>query len=132
MKNNFKLILITILTLSLFSLPYIAFCGSLSIEGKVFDDKNCNGQRNGPDTGISGVTITLNPGAITTTTAGDGTYSFTGLNAGAYTVKENDPSGYCSTTPNKVTVKLAKKKVTNIDFGDSKKSISPPDECCDD
>ncbi len=130
MKNNSKLILIIILTLSLFSLPYIAFCGTLSISGRVFNDKNCNGQKNGPDIGIGGVTITLNPGAITTTTAGDGSYSFSGLNAGTYTIKETDPAGYCSTTPNKIGVQLAKKNIKNQDFGDSKIAVSPPGESC--
>ncbi|OGL39302.1 MAG: hypothetical protein A3C43_11865 [Candidatus Schekmanbacteria bacterium RIFCSPHIGHO2_02_FULL_38_11] len=63
-------------------------------------------------------------------TAVDGTYSFSGLAAGTYTVKETDPAGYCSTTPNKITITIKNKKVTNQDFGDSKNTISPPALCC--
>ncbi len=44
---------------------------------------------------IEGVTITLSGAADrTTTTAADGTYSFTGLAAGTYTVTETQPLGY--------------------------------------
>ena len=57
-----------------------------SIAGKVVDNSVV---------GIPGVTITLSGTAgATTTTAADGTYSFTGLAAGTYTVAETQPSGY--------------------------------------
>ena len=108
----------------------------LSIRGRVYEDKNCNGERKGGEKGIEGVTITLNPGAITTLTKHDGKYKFDGkhkdedLPAGIYTVQETDPSGYCSTTPNTITVILVKKKVKNQDFGDHKIGVSPPDNSC--
>ena len=105
----------------------------LSISGRVFEDKNCNGERKGGEKGLEGVTITLNPGAITTLTKHDGKYKFKDkdLPAGIYTVQETDPSGYCSTTPNTITVILVKKKVKNKDFGDHKLGVSPQnDSCC--
>ena len=123
---------ITLISLSLFFFSSIGFCaGILKISGRVYDDKNCNGQRNAGDIGIGGVTLTLTPGAVVTLTAADGTYSFSGLAAGTYVVTETDPAGYCSTTPNKITVKLGKKNAQNINFGDSEKAVSPPDiSCC--
>ena len=103
----------------------------LSIRGRVYEDKNCNGERKGGEKGLEGVTITLNPGAITTLTKHDGKYKFKDLQAGTYTVQETDPSGYCSTTPNTIAVILVKKKVKNQDFGDHKIGVSPPiDPCC--
>ena len=128
-KYKFSLSL-AIVCMSIFFLTNSSYAATHAISGRVFNDKNCNGQLNGPDTGIAGVTMTLNPGAITTLTAGDGTYSFPGLVMGSYTVKETLPGGYCATTPTKVAVTIKNKKVTNIDFGDSQSTISPPDLCC--
>lgn len=57
-----------------------------SISGSVVD------QDGGP---IAGVTITLSGAATATTTTGtDGTYSFTGLAPGIYTITETQPAGY--------------------------------------
>ena len=72
-----------------------------SIAGKVFLDLNNNGTQQSGDTAFSGVTITLSgtndQGAITpqtTNTATDGSYSFTGLRPGTYTVTEGgQPAG---------------------------------------
>jgi len=132
---KYKLIfIITLISLSTCSLSSIGFCaGILKIFGTVYNDKNCNGERNGGDKGIGGVTLTLNPGAVVTVTNPGGNYKFENLSAGTYTVTETDPAGYCSTTPNMRTVILVKKNVHDQDFGDSKVSVSPPDEsCCDD
>ncbi len=74
-----------------------------SISGTVLDDLNND---NTGDTGIAGVTITLwtDPNAdgnqadgvvfATTTTAANGSYSFTNLPPGAYVVVESQPVGY--------------------------------------
>ena len=69
-----------------------------SISGTVFLDQNNNGLQNGPDTGISGVTIELldNGGSVvaTTTTDASGNYSFSGLVPGSYAVRQpTQPSG---------------------------------------
>lgn len=77
-----------------------------SIAGTVFLDQNNNGVQNGADTGIAGVLIELldagNAVIATTTTAADGSYSFTGLLPGTYSVHQpNQPAGTSSgiTTP---------------------------------
>ncbi|WP_026424185.1 SdrD B-like domain-containing protein [Actinokineospora inagensis] len=75
-----------------------------TISGRVFSDRNNNGNFDvgTNDTGISGVSVVLtgtktNGGAtvnIPTTTASDGTYSFTAVEAGTYQVTETTPSAY--------------------------------------
>jgi serine-aspartate repeat-containing protein C/D/E len=87
-----------------------------AIEGRVFCDDNNNDVEDAGDTGVSGVTVELldgngnpvldsNGDAVTTTTAANGDYSFTGLEAGDYQVRfptsvdgktlvdANDPNG---------------------------------------
>ena len=66
-----------------------------SISGKVFRDVDKSGTFNGTDSGIGGQTINLtgkdvdgNTVTRTTTTAADGSYSFTGLPEGTYTVRQ--------------------------------------------
>ncbi|RMF97018.1 MAG: hypothetical protein D6734_02860 [Candidatus Schekmanbacteria bacterium] len=109
-------------------LPSIS--SALKISGIVFDDKNCNGNRNLGEKGIAGVTIILNPGSLTTTTNAAGRFKFNGLTPGTYTLTEVDPSGYCSTSPNVRIVRLVFKNVSGQIFADSKKAISPPAGCC--
>lgn len=66
-----------------------------TINGQVFLDYDNSGTFNGPDSGIAGVTITLTGGDLVTpltrTTDALGTYGFTGLNGGTYTVTETQP-----------------------------------------
>ncbi len=76
----------------------------VGLSGSVYVDSNNNGVRDSGERPISGVTITLSGTdsagrsmSRTTTTAADGTYSFTGLpasNSAGYTVTETQPSGY--------------------------------------
>lgn len=73
------------------------------INGRVFLDQDNDGQFNGANTGISGVTVelyrhngTAYPGVATatTTTDGNGNYSFSNLSAGMYRVQEpTQPTG---------------------------------------
>jgi uncharacterized repeat protein (TIGR01451 family) len=72
-----------------------------SLSGFVYFDANDNGTKDGSDTGISGVTLTLSgtdeTGAavnMTATSGSDGSYKFDGLRHGTYTVTETPPSGY--------------------------------------
>jgi uncharacterized repeat protein (TIGR01451 family) len=92
----------------------------------VFNDLNGNGVQDGGENGLSGVTITLRNGEgtaiATTTTVGDGSYQFTNVSAGSYTVEETDPSGFVSTTPNTVSTTVAAGGAANANFGDR---ISP-------
>ncbi|WP_165488587.1 MULTISPECIES: SdrD B-like domain-containing protein [Dyella] len=63
--------------------------------GAVYFDQNGNGVRDAGEPGIPGVTITLNgPVSHTVTTQADGSYQFTGLVAGNYTVTETQPALY--------------------------------------
>ena len=107
--------------------PHTAAIGDL-----VWNDANNNGTVDAGELGIGGVTVTLldgNGDAIaTTTTAGDGSYGFSGLAAGTYTVVIDAgtlPAGYVPTydadgtgTAHTATTTLAPAEVNNtIDFG---------------
>ena len=102
-----------------------------TVAGTVYNDLNGNGIQDPGESGIGGVTVDLfAPGAdgllgspddalvATTTTAGDGSYTFTGLAAGSYLVTETDLSGYTSTTPNQVPVTVAEGGMATAEFGD--------------
>src|SRR6185369_13313387 len=64
--------------------------GTASIGDRVWNDSNGNGAQDSGETGINGVTVQLldSTGAVitTTTTSGDGSYTFSNLLAGNYTV----------------------------------------------
>jgi protocatechuate 3,4-dioxygenase beta subunit len=78
-----------------------------SISGSVYIDTNDNGSRDSGETGLGGVTVSLNGTddqghaiSLTTTTATSGTvgaFSFAGLRPGTYTVSYTEPSGYFHT-----------------------------------
>ena len=126
MKQRFILIVSVII----FSISLATIVNAGGINGVVFDDKNCNGQRNGGDTGVGGVTITLNPGGFTYVTNPGGNYNIIGLSAGIYTVTITVPAGYCSTTPITKTIVIVKKDIANQNFGISKLPVSPGGESC--
>ncbi len=69
-----------------------------SISDFVWKDLDGDGVQDGGETGIGGVTVELYSGTNallnTTATAGDGSYSFTGLNPGDYYVKFYLPANY--------------------------------------
>ncbi len=72
-----------------------------SLAGNVYLDNNLDGSLDTGDSAIGGVLITLtgtdaDGNAIdeTTTTAANGTYDFTNLTTGVYTVTETQPTGY--------------------------------------
>src|SRR6266540_4021305 len=93
-----------------------------SVSGSVFKDLNGNGTQDTGESGLGGVTIQLldSNGTViaTTTTAGDGSYIFTGVTPGSYTVRETDPTGYVSTTPNTVPVTIGAGGAASANFGD--------------
>src|SRR5262249_56573223 len=73
-----------------------------SLAGTVYVDVNQNNTLDQPpDTGLGGQPVSLtgtdvngNAVNLSTTTAANGTYSFSGLVAGTYTVTENGGNGY--------------------------------------
>ena len=68
---------------------------SASIAGSVYADLNNNGFREPNETGIANVLITLGGDKNESTlTDANGNYSFDGLQAGTYTVAEDQPAGF--------------------------------------
>ena len=72
-----------------------------SLSGFVYNDGNNNGIKDSGESGIGGVTVNLtgtddlgNPVSLSQITAADGSYSFTGLRPGSYTLADSQPSGY--------------------------------------
>jgi uncharacterized repeat protein (TIGR01451 family) len=74
---------------------------TISISGTVYLDCDADGKLSGGEPGLAGVTITLKDSSnrikATTQTDSDGSYSFTNLTPGTYSVVETDPVGYIST-----------------------------------
>jgi uncharacterized protein (DUF2141 family) len=93
-----------------------------TISGAVFEDLDGNGSRGAGESGIAGVTIELIAGGVTkdtTATTGDGSYSFADITAGTtYTVRETDPAGYNSITPNEVSVSVGSEGSATANFAD--------------
>jgi protocatechuate 3,4-dioxygenase beta subunit len=82
------------------------FKGTAVIGDTVFYDTNRNGIQNAGEAGISGVTVTLtypDNTTRTTTTAPNGSYSFTDLAPGTYNVTFAAPSGLVATLSNQGT-----------------------------
>lgn len=69
-----------------------------TIAGYVYHDRDNDGVKESGEEGIAGVTVALLDASgvqiATTTTAADGSYSFTGLIAGNYQVVETQPTNY--------------------------------------
>ena len=104
--------------------------GSLSIGDRVWADANGNAVQDAGEVGINGVTVQLLNSSstviATTTTSGDGSYTFANLLAGTYTVRVVSttlPSGYVQTydldgvgTAHTATLSLTASR-TDVDFG---------------
>ena len=84
----------------------------IRIGGRVYEDRNFDGQFNGSDLGLPSNAVGLvgtdafgNAISRTTVTDGTGQYSFNGLPPGNYTVRQTQPLGYTSVanTPGPVT-----------------------------
>ena len=72
-----------------------------SIAGQVYNDSNNNGRRESSEPPIAGVTLTLsgidargNSVTATTVTGPDGSYRFSGIPGGTYTIAETQPVNY--------------------------------------
>ncbi|MCW5851639.1 MAG: hypothetical protein KIT87_16315 [Anaerolineae bacterium] len=109
-----------------------------TINGVVFNDLNGNGTREGGEPGIPNVTVTLyGPGpdsvfgtpddvpVTSTTTDPNGAYSFPNVPPGVYQVRETDPPGFSSTTPNAVVVNAPAGGTVTADFGDQQNTPTP-------
>ena len=107
------------------------------LAGKVYFDKNDSSSYTAGEEGFNGVTVNLvnEAGAVvaTTTTDADGNYSFTGLNAGTYTVKvvkdgelanltqTEDPDGTKDNASGAITLNTDNPVRENVNFGYVKK-----------
>ncbi len=81
-----------------------ALASPATIGGTKFIDTNGNGARDPGEAGSAGVTIRLQGAGgtgtpVLTTTAADGSFSFTGLAPGTYAVSEIVPTGFVQTLP---------------------------------
>jgi hypothetical protein len=97
-----------------------------SISGMKFNDLNCNGIREGNEPGLSGWTIiAINDSTgrqiSTTTTGSGGTYSFSNLPLGTYTILEQQQTNYEQSVPRcaarTVTLGCGNFAATSVDFG---------------
>lgn len=93
------------------------------ISGKKFNDLNGNGNQDSGELGLAGWTINLDKNAdglvdSTTITDVNGDYSFTGLLAGIYRVREVSQAGWVqkSTNPNDVQI-VSGSDTAGVDFG---------------
>jgi uncharacterized repeat protein (TIGR01451 family) len=89
-----------------------------NIYGTVFEDTNGNGLWDGDELGLDGVALRLD-GTTSTTTDSYGNYSFRTDIADVHVVRETDPTGYFSTTPNEVHVDVQLGTSYRVDFGDA-------------
>ena len=97
--------------------------GEGTLSGVVYNDVNGNGSQDVGESGISDIQIQMlrDSAVINSTTTGvDGTYSFNGVDAGAYTLRETDLAGYTSTTPNDVAVSVVAGCSATANFGDQR------------
>ncbi|MCC6235320.1 MAG: immunoglobulin domain-containing protein, partial [Verrucomicrobiales bacterium] len=94
-----------------------------NLVGLVFRDLNADGRRQEDESGIEGATLELlglesDTPLQSTVTNPDGTFSFPGLAPGGYRLREINPEGYVSTTPDLRLVSVRLDAVTEILFGD--------------
>jgi hypothetical protein len=99
---------------------------TVTIGGTVFDDVDGGGTQDLGDSGIDNRTVflddndngILDSGESSTTTAGGGTYHFTGVGPGTYKVRTEVPSGWVQTTsqPADITT-VSGSGVGGVDFG---------------
>ncbi len=99
-----------------------------SLSGTVWIDSNRDGVLTGEAGRISGVTIRLldsNGNQVaSTTTDPSGNYSFGNLPLGNYTIIEDQPNIYGSTTPNTISVTLTVAGSTGNNFGEVLSSLA--------
>ncbi len=91
-----------------------------SLGGTVFRDSNANGMRDAGEPPLAGVTVTLGlDGSGTAVSQPDGTYAFTNLSAGNYSVRAPDTASHLArstTSPLTATLTAGSNK-GGLDFG---------------
>src|SRR5258708_23133094 len=95
-----------------------------SISGTVFLDTNGDGTHENGETALSGITVFLDTAGTGVLQAGDpqavtnsaGQFSFTGLTAGSYSVREVVPAGDVATKAEPVTGSIASGLAATVNF----------------
>jgi hypothetical protein len=96
-----------------------------SVSGVVFHDTNANGVFDSGETGLGGVIVSLSNGSQKTTAA-DGSYSFTNLVGGTYTVTSNGKTGFFATpyaSPVESRTTSVGPSVSGLNFGLSYETV---------
>lgn len=99
-----------------------------NLSGTVFDDINGNGVKDTGEPGIGGVRVYIDAdkdGVFDTNeknviTPSSGAYSFTGLAAGTYNIRQIDPANYTHTTSSPIVPLAANASSSNRNFGNFK------------
>jgi hypothetical protein len=105
-----------------------------ALSGRVYDDANSNGARDGGEGGLQGVTVFVDKndngqpdaGEPSTTTAGDGTWSLADVEPGNHKVRATRASGYECTAPADCTYQtsVASGSTTSgLEFGQVAKTV---------
>ena len=97
---------------------------NITISGLKYNDLNGDGNRDAGEPGLAGWVIDLTNGCttITATTGSDGTYSFTNVGPGTYTVTEESQSGWLRTSlpANYTVIATSGNDVSGLVFGNIK------------
>lgn len=98
-----------------------------AVTGTVFVDTDTDGTLDVDEDGrLADVEIALvvrGDATFRTTTAADGTYTIPWMVEGPYTVRQTQPDGYGSTTPDEVEVVLGPGEGATVDFGEARGAI---------
>ncbi len=92
-----------------------------TLRGVVWEDRDLDKVVDEGEPRLGGVRVELwRKGMLirVANTLSDGSYRFSFLPAGTYTLVERDPAGYMSLTPNRVEVVLATSETLVVNFGD--------------
>ncbi|MFW2383916.1 MAG: SdrD B-like domain-containing protein, partial [Acidimicrobiales bacterium] len=99
----------------------------IEISGRVYLDRNSNGIEDGVDSPLGGVVIVLlddgGNQVAAASTAADGSYQFTELSVGDYTVQQVQPTEWGSSTPNEISFTLTGTGRSGLDFGETPGSV---------
>lgn len=99
-----------------------------TIEGMAFNDSNANSTMDADEAGLAGLTVNLEGAATNSAMTGaDGKFSFTGLDAGEYTVSLAAVEGWSTISPaeGKIAVTIADANITGLLFANQLMPVAP-------
>jgi hypothetical protein len=96
---------------------------TVSLQGEVYADNNGNGTLDGGEPGLAGWSVQLidsaNQVVNTTTTSSSGSYTFSTVGAGVFTIQVVPPSGYVATSPTTLSLTTSSgQNLTGNNFGE--------------